>query len=382
MNKRVFLQTSLGLGATGMLGRAFGTERRAPRRFASDLALEGLVWRDRSMVALGTVLSLRVAHREAVMAEAALDAAVATLRHIESQMSLFQPDSALRRLNRSGRLRQPDPDLLQVLQLAQQVSARSQGSFDVTVQPLWEAFEAAGREGQLPSTQAVSEARAKVDWRQLQLDPRQISLGVPGMAVTLNGIAQGYAADRVRATLREHGIEHALINTGEWAALGRPNAQRSWVLGIANPRIAVAGLNPHCGEGGILGKEDDEIVAPVVRDYADRGFSGPWPGDTVFIKLRARQFDAVVAMFHDQGHIPVKLMGFQVDPATGAWQAISGVNITLGLPILRTSVDHGTAFDIAGKGVASADSLVEAAEYAFKLIKGQRAVKAAAEVTP
>lgn len=236
MNKRVFLQTSLGLGATGMLGRALGAERRAPRRFASDLALEGLVWRDRSMVALGTVLSLRVAHRDGEQADAALDAAVATLHHIESQMSLFQSDSALRRLNRHGRLRQPDADLLQVLQLAQQVSARSQGSFDVTVQPLWEAFESAGREGQLPSAQAVSEARAKVDWRQLQLDPQQISLGVPGMAVTLNGIAQGYAADRVRATLREHGIEHALINTGEWAALGRPNAQRGWVLGIASPR--------------------------------------------------------------------------------------------------------------------------------------------------
>ena len=97
------------------------------------------------------------------------------------------------------------------------------------------------------------------------------------------------------------------------------------------------------------------------------------PGDTVFIKLRARQYDAVVAMFHDQGHIPVKLLGFQVDPETGKWQAISGVNITLGLPILRTSVDHGTAFDIAGQGIADANSLVEAADYAFKLIKGQRA---------
>jgi 4-hydroxythreonine-4-phosphate dehydrogenase len=92
----------------------------------------------------------------------------------------------------------------------------------------------------------------------------------------------------------------------------------------------------------------------------------------VFIKLRARQFDAVVAMFHDQGHIPVKLLGFKVDPETGSWQAISGVNITLGLPILRTSVDHGTAFDIAGKGVANANSLVEAAEYAFRLVRGQR----------
>lgn len=148
-------------------------------------------------------------------------------------------------------------------------------------------------------------------------------------------------------------------------------------LGIAQPRVAVAGLNPHCGEGGILGKEDDEIVAPVVREYADRGVSGPWPGDTIFIKLRARQYDAVVAMFHDQGHIPVKLLGFQVDPATGSWNAISGVNITLGLPILRTSVDHGTAFDIAGKGVANADSMVEAAEYAIQLIAGQRATAAA-----
>jgi len=144
-------------------------------------------------------------------------------------------------------------------------------------------------------------------------------------------------------------------------------------LGIAQPRVAVAGLNPHCGEGGILGSEDDAIIAPVVREYADRGVSGPHPGDTVFVKLRARQYDAVVAMFHDQGHIPVKLLGFSVDPDTGKWQAISGVNITLGLPILRTSVDHGTAFDIAGKGVADANSLVEAAHYAFKLISGQRA---------
>jgi 4-hydroxythreonine-4-phosphate dehydrogenase len=145
-------------------------------------------------------------------------------------------------------------------------------------------------------------------------------------------------------------------------------------LGISHPRLGVAALNPHSGEGGILGTEDDEIIAPVIDEYRQRGFdvSGPWPGDTVFIKLRAEQFDAVVAMFHDQGHIPVKLMGFNVNPATGVWQAISGVNITLGLPILRTSVDHGTAFDIAGKGIANADSLVDAIEYAMRLVEGRR----------
>jgi 4-phospho-D-threonate 3-dehydrogenase / 4-phospho-D-erythronate 3-dehydrogenase len=91
------------------------------------------------------------------------------------------------------------------------------------------------------------------------------------------------------------------------------------------------------------------------------------PGDTVFVKLRAGQYDAVVAMYHDQGHIPVKLLGFEVDPATGEWLDLSGVNITLGLPIIRTSVDHGTAFDIAGKGIANEHSLVEAIEYAERL---------------
>jgi len=145
-------------------------------------------------------------------------------------------------------------------------------------------------------------------------------------------------------------------------------------LGIDHPRIAVAGLNPHAGEGGILGKEDTEIIAPIVAEYAAAGHTvtGPWAGDTVFIKLRAAQFDAVVAMFHDQGHIPVKLLGFSIDPTTGAWNAVSGVNITLGLPILRTSVDHGTAFDIAGKGIASADSMVDAAHYAMTLVEGLR----------
>ncbi len=151
-------------------------------------------------------------------------------------------------------------------------------------------------------------------------------------------------------------------------------------LGIERPRIAVAGLNPHAGEGGILGKEDGEVIAPIVAEYVAAGHAvtGPWAGDTVFIKLRAGQFDAVIAMFHDQGHIPVKLLGFSIDPATGAWTAVSGVNITLGLPILRTSVDHGTAFDIAGKGIASADSMVDAATYAMNLVDGLRKVKAEA----
>lgn len=151
-------------------------------------------------------------------------------------------------------------------------------------------------------------------------------------------------------------------------------------LGFERPRVAVAGLNPHAGEGGILGREDGEVIAPAVAEYQAQGHavSGPWPGDTVFIKLRAGQYDAVVAMFHDQGHIPVKLLGFSIDPATGVWQSVSGVNITLGLPILRTSVDHGTAFDIAGSGMANAESMVQAIEYAQRLVRGRRQAQTSA----
>lgn len=138
---------------------------------------------------------------------------------------------------------------------------------------------------------------------------------------------------------------------------------------ITHPRIAIAALNPHAGEGGIFGRHDIDVTAPLVADYITRGeqISGPVPGDTVFVKLRAGDYDAVIAMYHDQGHIPVKLLGFSVDAETGRWNALSGVNITLGLPVIRTSVDHGTAFDIAGTGAADATSLIEAIDYALKL---------------
>jgi len=141
-------------------------------------------------------------------------------------------------------------------------------------------------------------------------------------------------------------------------------------MGIAQPRIAIAALNPHAGEGGMLGREDLDVTRPLVEEFIAQGrdVEGPVPGDTVFVKLRAGRYDAVVAMYHDQGHIPVKLLGFQVNPATGLWDSLSGVNITLGLPVFRTSVDHGTAFDIAGRNIASEQSLIEAINYAHALV--------------
>jgi thiamine biosynthesis lipoprotein len=127
-------------------------------------------------------------------------------------------------------------DLLDVLRTAQQVSARSQGAFDVTVQPLWRVFEAARQQSRLPSAAEVAAARRLVDWRGLHLTQHGVRLKHAGMGVTLNGIAQGYAADKVRARLQSLGIQHALIDAGEYASLGQSAHHTDWTLGVASPR--------------------------------------------------------------------------------------------------------------------------------------------------
>jgi len=140
-------------------------------------------------------------------------------------------------------------------------------------------------------------------------------------------------------------------------------------LGIENPRIAVAGLNPHCGENGLFGTEEIDEIIPAIEAAKSEGINvyGPEPADTVFSKARGGIYDIVVAMYHDQGHIPLKLLGFVYDKKQNKWKEVSGVNITLGLPIIRTSVDHGTAFDQAGSMTASELSLENAIDYAVQL---------------
>ena len=134
-------------------------------------------------------------------------------------------------------------------------------------------------------------------------------------------------------------------------------------LATEKRRIAVCGLNPHAGEGGLFGKEDQSIIGPAIRDARDEGIdvSGPEPADTVFHRARNGDFDGVVAMYHDQGHVAVKVAGF-----------FDGINVSVGLPIIRTSVDHGTAFDIAGQNIARADSMSLAIETAVTMAQSKR----------
>ncbi|GAA1179589.1 4-hydroxythreonine-4-phosphate dehydrogenase PdxA [Pseudonocardia alaniniphila] len=138
-------------------------------------------------------------------------------------------------------------------------------------------------------------------------------------------------------------------------------------MGIDKPTVGVAGLNPHAGEGGLFGDEEAQVITPAIEQAKAEGIaaSGPWPADTLFGRAVAGDFDVAIAMYHDQGHIAVKVLGFE-----------TGVNATIGLPIVRTSVDHGTAFDIAGTGKAGADSLVEAITVGAAMAQARAAARA------
>lgn len=147
-------------------------------------------------------------------------------------------------------------------------------------------------------------------------------------------------------------------------------------LGIPSPRVAVAGLNPHCGENGLFGREEIEEISPAVQAAQEEGIHaiGPIPPDSVFSEALGGWYDIVVCMYHDQGHIPIKTVGFVFDREKNKWKAVEGVNITLGLPIIRVSVDHGTGYALAGTGTSNELSLVNAIQYAARLSTTKRDV--------
>lgn len=145
-------------------------------------------------------------------------------------------------------------------------------------------------------------------------------------------------------------------------------------LGIEKPKVGVAGLNPHSSENGMFGFEEAEEITPAILAAREEGIcaDGPVPPDTIFSKARGGWYDIVVAMYHDQGHIPLKVVGFVYNQEAQKWDAVAGVNITLGLPIVRSSVDHGTAFDQAGQGIANELSLMNAIDYGVRLAKSNK----------
>jgi thiamine biosynthesis lipoprotein len=229
MHRRTFIAATLG----GMAGVAAGATDADRLPLHSGAAL-----------AFGTTISIAVRHADPEAAQQAIAAALGEARRVDALMSLHQPPSQVFRLNRDKVLHGPDPHLLAVLEHARTLSRLTQGAFDITVQPLWRAFDAA--HGLPPATER-QRAQRLVGWTQVQAGPERVVLARPGMAITLNGLAQGYATDLALAALRRHGICHALVDTGEYGALGRAEG-RPWHLGIRDPR------------------RDDAVAANVVMD--------------------------------------------------------------------------------------------------------------------
>ena len=253
--RRRFLMAAgvAGLGSLGLAKWLFSgdTDNRSVTVTKPNSSTKELQAVKRSGRALGAEVSMVVLHEQLPTAQKALDAAFDELETVETVMSLYRPQSQLCQLNREGVLDDPHPYLLAILRASQDLASRSAGAFDITVQPLWELYWAAYKCGKLPSSGELRVARNKVDWRKVEITDRRIRLTGGSMAVTLNGVAQGYAADRVMAVLRERGIAHALVNTGEIGALGGNAHGRPWRTGIQHPRqpdafIAVAELEGRC----------------------------------------------------------------------------------------------------------------------------------------
>ncbi|MBK8040632.1 MAG: FAD:protein FMN transferase [Verrucomicrobiaceae bacterium] len=208
---------------------------------------QGLTQVVRRSRALGAEVKMTALHEDEVVAQNALDAAFAELVKIEKVMSLYQPQSQICCLNRDGRLAHADPRLIDVLRYAAQVSAKSGGAFDITVQPLWKVHE-----GKTQADRALLDlARSSVNWQRVKINGSKVLLEGAGTAVTLNGIAQGYAADAAMKVVRAHGVKHVLIDAGEMNARGHNAEGEPWCVGIQHPRerdafAALARLEDRC----------------------------------------------------------------------------------------------------------------------------------------
>jgi thiamine biosynthesis lipoprotein len=243
--------------------------RRALGAGALGLALPGpargaapLVWRERVMLALGTRTWLRAAHADFATVERALAEAAAAVAAVDAALSLFRPDSALARLNRDGEVHEPPRPLVAALRLARRAASASGGTFDPSVQPLWRTWYEAHLRGDVPSAREVAAAQARRGFAAVVIDERHVRLPHRDMALTLNGIGQGFAADEARRALLSHGIEHALVDTGEWWPIGRSEQAGPWRLGVARPRAGAAAV----ADGGPGPSPLPRLLATVLAD--------------------------------------------------------------------------------------------------------------------
>jgi len=250
MKRRQFILSLAGTAAAGLTGWKL-VQTTGAKSFKGALPTGQLVKLSRNGWALGTQVTLTVFHDDQAAAEEALEQAFKEIETVEQVMSLYRPTSQLSQLNRNGRLDNPHPYLVEVLETASALSEQTNGAFDVTVQPLWTLYYTHAKARTEPTGAELQAALAKVDWRRVEISPQQIRLKGDGTEITLNGIAQGFAADAVGRVLQTYGITSALIDTGEIGTVGARAGKDDWSIGIKHPRkpqdfLGLASLNGRC----------------------------------------------------------------------------------------------------------------------------------------
>ena len=238
MKRRKFMAASVGFGTAAIaVGWKIIDNYVAPGTvFRSDPRPFGQRLYRGVDLAFGTSISVQLLHNDEKQAKLAIEDAFAAAKRIDALMSIYHQDSQVFTLNATGNLDHPDPHLCAVLNVAKGLSDLTDGAFDITVQPLWTTYKNACAQGVLPTDAERDSARMLTDARQLMFDQRRVQLRRPGMAITLNGIAQGYATDLALAAMRARGIRHALLDIGEYAAVGARDEERPWLLGVQDPR--------------------------------------------------------------------------------------------------------------------------------------------------
>lgn len=260
MLRRKFLAASIGTVAVALGGCA-----PDGRRLFTGAAL-----------AFGTTITVAVIHDDAREAEAAIADALDQAMQVDRLMSIYSPDSQVFRLNRDGVLEKPHPHLLQVLAQARALSELTRGAFDITVQPLWQAFRQAA--GALPSREQRMQAKSRVGWQRVSFGAERVSLG-KAASITLNGLAQGYAADLAMAAVRARGIDSALLDTGEFSAHGSNGARHPWTLGVLDPRDADALAAVMRVDGRCVATSGD-YASTFTPDFVHHHIFDPATGDS------------------------------------------------------------------------------------------------------
>ena len=281
MKRRTFIASGIGLASIGVVGLSHLPQmsQLTPRSQALRNPPPETHIVSGAAFAFGTTISIDVIHPDRQLAHAAISAALIAAQEIDQLMSVHSEHSQIARLNRHGYLNDAHPHVLKVLTNAAELSALTDGAFDITVQPLWLRYQAAALQQGLPSEADRRHAMALVDWRQVNLESKNVQLNRSGMSVTLNGIAQGYAVDVARQILLQRGITRALLDTGEFSAKGNKSHDQPWKVGIRDPRNAqtlacVVPLQERC-----LATSGDYETS-FTSDFAHHHIFDPGSGDS------------------------------------------------------------------------------------------------------